>query len=68
MHLNMSGNKRKKIKASEDLEVETDLKLEAGRMLDVAKSDFKEITISNETRNSIFNEFIQLLESEHEYA
>ena len=63
-----AGNKRKKIKPSEDLEVETNLKLEAGRMLDVAKSDFKEITVSNETRNGISSEFTQLLESEHEYA
>ena len=63
-----AGNKRKEIKPSEDLEVETNLKLEAGRMLDVAKSDFKEITVSNEIRKKISSEFIQLLDSEHEYA
>ncbi len=63
-----AGNKRKKIKPSEDLEVETNLKLEAGRMLDVAKSDFKEITVSNKIRKEISNEFIKLLDSEHEYA
>ena len=59
-----SGNKRKNIKPSEDLEFETDLKLEAGRMLDVAKSDFKEISVSDDIRKNIPRESIELLESE----
>ena len=56
-----AGNNRKNIKPSEDLELETNVKLEAGRMLEVAISDFKEITVSNEVRNSISQEFINLL-------
>ena len=63
-----AGNKRMNIKPTEDLEIETDIKLEAGRMLDVAKSDFKQIEISRNIRSQISNEFIQLLESEREYA
>jgi hypothetical protein len=63
-----AGNKRKKIKPTEDLEIETDIKIEAGRMLDIAKSDFKQIEVSHNIRSQISNEFIQLLESEREYA
>ena len=63
-----AGNKKKDIKPIEDLEIETDVKLEAGRMLDVAKSDFKQIEISHNIRSQISSEFIQLLESEREYA
>jgi len=63
-----AGNKKMNIKPTEDLEIETDIKLEAGRMLDVAKSDFKQIEISRNIRSQISNEFIQLLESEREYA
>ena len=63
-----AGNKRKKIKPTEDLEIETDIKLEAGRMLDVAKSDFKQIEFSYNIRSQISNEFIQLLESNREYT
>ena len=63
-----AGNKRKKIKPTEDLEIETDIKIEAGRMLDIAKSDFKQIEVSHNIRRQISNEFIQFLESEREYA
>lgn len=63
-----AGNKRKSIKPTEDLEIETDIKIEAGRMLDVAKSDFKQIEVSHNIRSQISNEFVQLLESEREYA
>jgi hypothetical protein len=60
-----AGNR--KIKPSEDLEVETNLKLEAGRMLLAAKSDFKEISVSDEIRINISSNFIQLLKSNNEY-
>jgi len=63
-----AGNKKKNIKPTEDLEIETDIKLEAGRMLDVAKSDFKQIELSPNIRIQISNEFNQLLESEREYS
>ena len=61
-----SGNKRRNIKPSEDLEIEADLKLEAGRMLEAAKTDFKEIKVSSEIRNEISGDFIRFLESENE--
>ena len=63
-----AGKQRKNIKPTEDLEIETDIKLEAGRMLDVAKSDFKRIEVSPNIQSQISSEFIQLLESEREYA
>lgn len=63
-----TGNKRNKIKPTEDLEIEADIKLDAGRMLDVAKSDFNQIEMSHNIRSQISNEFIQLLESAREYA
>ena len=40
-----AGNKRKDVRPSEDLNFETNLALEAARMIDVAKSDFKEIKV-----------------------
>ena len=63
-----AGNKKMNIKPTEDLEIETDIKIEAGRMLDIAKSDFKQIEVSHNIRSQISNEFIQFLESEREYA
>jgi hypothetical protein len=66
--LKHAGNTRKKVKPSEDLEFETDLALEAARMLDVAKSDFKEIKVPQSIREQLSPLFIKLMESEREYA
>lgn len=66
--LKHTGNDRKKLKASEDLEFETDIRLEAARMLDAAKADFKEITVAHTVREQCSQTFIELLESEHVYA
>ncbi|MCK4951955.1 MAG: hypothetical protein KAS48_09060 [Gammaproteobacteria bacterium] len=63
-----SGNKRKGLDPSEDMEIETDLKLEAAHMLDAAKDDFLDINISSAIRNDIPGEFITLLESLDYYA
>jgi hypothetical protein len=66
--LKHSGNNRKGIKPSEDLEFEADVKREAGHMLDVAITDFSEIRVSTEIRNLCSKSFIDLLESGREYA
>lgn len=66
--LKHAGNDRKKLKASEDLEFETDIRLEAARMLDAAKADFKEVTVAAKVREQCRQTFIALLMSEHEYA
>lgn len=62
-----AGDTRRKVSASEDLTIVTDIKLEAGRMLDVAKSDFKQISVVSEVRSQISETFIQLLQSDREY-
>lgn len=66
--LKHAGNDKKKLKASEDLEFEADIRLEAARMLDAAKADFKEITVAHLVREQCSRTFLELLESEHEYA
>lgn len=66
--LKHSGNKARKIKASEDLEFESDLRLEAVRMLDVAKSDFREVVVPEHVRAKIAPSFLLLLESNREFA
>ena len=66
--LKHAGNQWKNIKPSEDLEFETDIRLEAARMLDAAKADFKQITVPSDILQQCSQSFIGLLESEHEYA
>lgn len=66
--LKHAGNKSKDIQPSEDLEFEADVKREAAHMLDVAKADFSEISVSAEIRNLCSKSFIDLLESGREYA
>lgn len=66
--LKHAGNKRRKIAASDDLEIKTDLKTEAARMLDTAKDDFRKIKVSNDVRCGLSEEFLKLLESEGSYA
>jgi hypothetical protein len=66
--LKHAGNDRKKFKPSEDLEFETDIRLEAARMLDAAKADFKEITVTGKVHQQFSQSFIELLGTEREYA
>lgn len=66
--LKHAGNDRRKLKPSDDLEFETDIRLEAARMLDAAKADFKEISVSGAIRQQLSRSFIALLEAEREYA
>lgn len=66
--LKHAGNHRKKLKPSQDLEFETNIRLEAAHMLDAAKADFKEITVPRNILQQCSQSFIGLLESEHEYA
>lgn len=64
--LKHAGNERKKLKPSDDLEFETDIRLEAARMLDAAKADFKGISVSSAIRQ-LSHSFVALLEAEGEY-
>src|SRR3990167_3369454 len=66
--LKHAGNAQRKIAASGDLEIKTDLKKEAAHMLDAAKSDFREIEVPQEIRNNLSAEFLVLLQSEDSYA
>jgi hypothetical protein len=58
--LKHAGNERRKVAPSDDLEFETDLRLEAAHMLDVAKSDFKELRNLVIVREQCSKEFIEL--------
>lgn len=58
----------KKITPSADLEIHADLALEAACMLDAAKQDFRQIQVSHELKKKLAPEFLDLLESENDYA
>jgi hypothetical protein len=66
--LKHAGDKARSIAPSTDLGLEVDLEREAANMLDDAKSDFRQIEITSETRASLSAEFIQILESDESYA
>jgi hypothetical protein len=66
--LKHAGDDRRKVAPSEDLEIHADLALEAARMLDAAKQDFRQIHVSQELKKRLAPEFLQLLESENDYA
>lgn len=69
--LKHAGKKRKKAKgiaASEDLEIQTDLKQEAAHMLDAAKNDFRHITVLPQIKDSLPESFILLLQLDADYA
>lgn len=66
--LKHAGDPRQGIRASDDLKIHTDLRLEAARMLDAAKADFREIEISEDVRLQLSPEFIQLLSEDGTYA
>lgn len=66
--LKHAGNERPKVLASSDLEIHTNLPMEAGRMLDAAKDDFRNVEVSAEVRQGLSTEFIQLITSDDTYA
>jgi hypothetical protein len=63
-----AGNRKKKVKASDDLIIETNLKLEAAHLLDDAKDDFNAITVKEDIIRELSDEFLTLLESVDGYA
>jgi len=66
--LKHAGDDRRKVAPSKDLEIHADSALEAARMLDAAKQDFRQIQVSHELKKKLAPEFLDLLESEHDYA
>ena len=66
--LKHAGKDHPKVLASDDLEIHAHLSLEAARMLDAAKEDFRKVEASSEVQQSISPEFIQLLASDDTYA
>lgn len=67
-NLKHSGNKARKVKALEDLEFESDLRLEAARMLNAAKLDFREVVVPEHVSAEITPSFLLLLESDREFV
>ncbi len=68
--LKHAGNDKgkSKVAASADLEIQTDLRLEAARMLDAAKQDFQQISFHQTIGQRLSSRFIALLESGESYA
>ena len=68
--LKHAGNNmgKNKVAPSADLEIQADLRLEAARMLDAAKQDFREIEIFQAIKERLPSRFLTLLESEEHYA
>lgn len=66
--LKHAGDDRRQVVPSADLEIHADLALEAARMLDAAKQDFRQIQVSYELKKKLAPEFLDLLESENDYA
>ncbi len=66
--LKHTGNERAKMNPSDDLEIHTDLRIEAAHMLDAAKEDFRKIIVSVEVRNALTQQFVTLLEAHEDYA
>lgn len=65
--LKHAGYTKRNVKASDDLLICADLRLEAARMLDAAKSDFNEIKVSFDIKSKWSSKFISLLESIDSY-
>jgi len=66
--LKHAGDTKRKVAPSADLEIHADLAVEAARMLDAAKQDFRQIQISHELKKRLAPEFLDLLESTNDYA
>jgi len=66
--LKHSGDIAGKLAPSDDLVLEADLAREAAHMLDAARDDFRQIEVTNGTRAELSQEFLQLMESDEDYA
>ena len=66
--LKHSGSGRAKVNPSADLEIDHDLRMEAAHMLDAARDDFRNITVSANVRRQLSQEFVALLEAVDDYA
>lgn len=63
-----NSNKREKVAASEDMEIQADLKQEAAHMLDAAKNDFRHITVQLQVKGGLSESFLLLLQLDEDYA
>jgi hypothetical protein len=66
--LKHSGDKARNILPSSDLFIEAHLEREAAHMLDDAKADFRQVSVSGDTRATLSAEFLIVLESDESYA
>ena len=66
--LKHAGDGSRKVEPSADLEIHADLALEAARMLDAAKQDFRQIQVPQKLKERIAPEFFELIESKSRYA
>jgi hypothetical protein len=66
--LKHTGNKRVDLSPSDDLEIHTDLRVEAAHMLDAAKEDFRKVAVSSDVQNALSPEFLTLLGAHKDYA
>lgn len=66
--LKHAGDERRNIAPSVDLDIRADLRVEAARMLDAARQDFRQIEVSQQIKNGLPPKFFELLESEKDYA
>lgn len=65
--LKHAGDRVRKVDPSSDLFIEADLKHEAAHLLDDAQSDFRQIKITQETRQWLSPEFLKVLELNESY-
>jgi len=66
--LKHAGFEHRKLKASDDLEITADLRLEAGRMLDAASHDFREILVPANDHELLPPGFVIFLAQHLDYA
>lgn len=66
--LKHSGKPKEQLPASEDLVIETDLKVEAARMLDAAKDDLLKVEFTQAQLNELGEKFLDLIQSMDSYA
>lgn len=63
-----AGNRKREISAIDDLLFQADLQLEAARLLEAALSDFRQVKVTQKQKGAFSDNFISLLESDHEYT
>ena len=66
--LKHAGNKNQKVRPSEDLEIHTDLRVEAGAMLEAAREDFSKIMIDRHVVDRLSQEFRTVINDNVDYA